>query len=314
MIKIPRHVDYSNFLEEKYKIADLDIILKHYKLKKSGNKKAKTTRIYDHLCFSFYSTRIQKIIRGFLIRKLLKLKGEGIFKREQCINDEDFYSFDKINKISFNQFFSFKDETDGKIYGFDIISFNSLLMNSQKEVLNPYTRNKITSDTILKFRDLLKLSNCLKLKYLRVEKSEKISPNQLFKNRVTNAFVKIDSLGNYTNPDWFNTLNIHQHVRFIKELYDIWSYRASLSSETKYQICPPTGNPFLHFNIVSITNIDFKQLRNINLTCIENMINKSLIETNQQLGALYVLSALSIVNQDVAAAMPWLYESVALGQ
>ena len=58
------------------------------------------------------------------MRKLIKLKGEGVMKRSECINDEDFYSFEKINKIPFNQFFSFKDEHDGKIYAFDIISFN----------------------------------------------------------------------------------------------------------------------------------------------------------------------------------------------
>lgn len=314
MLKIPQYKNYDDFLKGKYKVSELDVILKHYKIKKTGKKGDKIERIYEYLKNSFYIIGIQKIIRGYLVRKLIKLKGEGALKRSNCINDEDFYSFEKINKIPFNQFFSFKDEHDGKIYAFDIISFNSLLMNSQKEVLNPYTRNKITTNVILKFRDLLKISNCLKLKYLRCEKNEKITPNQLLKNRVTNIFVKMDSLGNYTNPEWFNSLNVQQHIRFIRELYDIWSYRASLTSETKYQICPPNGNPFFHFNMISITNVDFRQLRNINLTCIENMINKGINESSQQLGALYVLSALSLVNNDVAQAMPWLYDSVALVQ
>ena len=77
-----------------------------------------------------------------------------------------------------------------------------------------------------------KIIKCLKLKYLRCEKNEKITPNQLFKNRVTNIFVKMDSLGNYTNPEWFNSLNVQQHITFIRELYDIWSYRALLTNET----------------------------------------------------------------------------------
>ena len=50
---------------------------------------------------------------------------------------------------------------------------------------------------------------------------------------VLNIFQKIDALGNYTNPDWFNNLSHFKMVVYVRELYDIWVYRAQLSDETK---------------------------------------------------------------------------------
>ena len=43
----------------------------------------------------------------------------------------------------------------------------------------------------------------------------------------------MDSLGNYTDSKWFTDLNKFNLIKFLKELLDIWNYRANLSLETK---------------------------------------------------------------------------------
>jgi len=62
------------------------------------------------------------------MREYIKNAGPA-FKMSQrsiCKNDTDFATLEPLVEIPFNQFFSFIDD-DGDVYGFDIISFNSLL-------------------------------------------------------------------------------------------------------------------------------------------------------------------------------------------
>ena len=49
----------------------------------------------------------------------------------------------------------------------------------------------------------------------------------------------VDSLGNYSDVNWFLKLSKRQLIRYIRELHDIWNYRAQLTSEIKLKICFP---------------------------------------------------------------------------
>ena len=44
-------------------------------------------------------------------------------------------------------------------------------------------------------------------------------------------------------------------ITFIRELYDIWNYRANLSLQTQRLICPPIGRPFSSININTLNGI-----------------------------------------------------------
>jgi len=72
--------------------------------------------------------------------------------------------------------------------------------------------------------------------------------------RTVTLFQHIDALGNYSNPQWFLNLNIHQLIKFTKVLNDIWNYRALLTIETKKAICPPLGKPWTtqYFHILGL--------------------------------------------------------------
>jgi hypothetical protein len=102
-------------------------------------------------------------------------------------------------------------------------------------------------------------------------------------------------------------------VLFVKELIDIWEYRANLLPATKRDICPPNGNPFKNIVNSNINYYEFIRIKKIATTIIDNMVSNGIDDENKKLGAFYVLSGLTLVNIDAANALPWLYQSVMHG-
>ena len=125
-------------------------------------------------------------------------------------------------------------------------------------------------------------------------------------------FQNIDALGNYSNAEWFLSLNRNLLIKFVRELVDIWSYRAPLTIETKRAICPPNGNPFSrmpNYHILqTLENLD--DVRKIILVIMEKFVVTGIDKDNKCLGAYYILGALTLVNTDAALALPWLYQAV----
>mgnify|MGYP001227693371 FL=1 len=97
---------------------------------------------------------------------------------------------------------------------------------------------------------------------------------------------------------------------FLFTLIDIWGYRAELSTEKKCQICSPNGNPFRYCDIFRINSINYIQLQKIALIIINQLITKGISQEYSNLGAYYVLGALTLVSEPAAIALPWLYQSV----
>ena len=97
----------------------------------------------------------------------------------------------------------------------------------------------------------------------------------------------------------------------MRELSDIWSYRAQLTMLTRREICPPIGNPFHGVNMNTLPNMTFYALKNEAINIIEHMVNRGINDSSRGLGANYVLCALTLVNTEAAINMPWLYQSVA---
>jgi hypothetical protein len=62
--------------------------------------------------------------------------------------------------------------------------------------------------------------------------------------------------------------------------------------------------------IESTTTMELSMLRDYCYIVMEELIKKSDQHEYQCLGCYYILSALTLVNPDVADAIPWLYQSV----
>ena len=221
-----------------------------------------------------------------------------------------------LKDIDTVQFFSITDQT-GHVYGFDVISIWNLFLKNGKETTNPYNRLKFSDDVYDTLCIFLMYSQILKKNVeliIKNEEDENMSPEKRNESRTLTLFQIMDDLGNYTDITWFLNLNSYQIIKFIRELIDIWCYRAQLSDNVKREICPPLGNPFCNININMLnTGWNLQELRKFALIIIERMVTTGINSGSQSLGTIYVLSALTLVNTNAANALPWLYQSVSPG-
>jgi hypothetical protein len=317
--------EYEKVKTTKYTLTDLRTLCAHYGIKKSGTKPELTLRIYNHLRQSHVIVKIQRKFRQYVSAKYRLLSGPGYLHVKNCVNDTDFYTFDKLTDIALHNLFTFRDR-DGKIYGFHIASIYNLILNSFPEITNPYNRNllpvaivqnvydKLIYGTLLRFRATIKLEDVDNQDNDDDENHSGLSREKQEDLYIVGLFQHINTLGNYSDSEWFTTLQRPEFLRFIRHIHDIWYYRANLSQDMKERICPPHGNPFMlnnisvNLNVVNLLNDS--ELRTIAVSIINNIVKRGVTREDQCLGAFYVLATLTIVNQNARNALPWLYEAV----
>ena len=308
---IPKFEDYELLANCNYNVKNLKEICRHYKQKKSGNKDELVARIYNFLHLSYNAKKIQTCWRNYMVKIYDQLHGPARRNRKLCVNETDFYSMEPINKILYVQFFSYKD-VDNMVYGFDILSLYNLLKKGDASTTNPYNRNPFPLIVRRNLDRLIIFSKIFGEKIIiKIEEPEELCPIKQLELRALAVFQDIDNLGNYTDNNWFWSLDKIKIIRFIKELGDIWMYRAQLSLEIKREICPPVGDPFRGINMMHINNISILGVRKLALKIIEKLVRRGINNSSKSLGANFVLCALTLVNNDAANALPWLYQSVA---
>jgi hypothetical protein len=309
---IPTTIDYANVIHFKYNLEQLKRIARMYKLKISGAKKQVAHRIYIFLHFSAIITRIQSVFRGWLQRSYNALHGPAYKNRSLCTNDSDFVTLDSLDTLTVDTFFSYEDR-DGFMYGFDIASIHSLLMKGGDVIPNPYNRNPIPEEV---FENAIRITQLASLLNRKLTSDDEEPPVELSNKlivelRSLELFQNINLLGNYSDMKWFLTLNKQKLIRFMRELSDIFSFRAQLTDETKRTICPPHGDPFRNVNMQYIqVEEDMDNVRKHILEVLEKFVNSGIDTNSKSLGAYYVLAALTLVNESAAVAMPWLFQSV----
>ena len=310
---IPTFDDYELILTQNYNVKHLKEICRHYKQKISGNKDELKTRIYNYLHLSCSARIIQRVWRKHIRVEYNKMHGPARNNRKLCVNETDFFNMEPIKNIASKQFFSYKDGDD-MIYGFDILSLYNLLTkrNGLLNYTNPYNRNVFPQSVRRDIDKLLRLSRMIGEKIvIKIEEEQHICPTKQMELRSLALFQDIDNLGNYTNPMWFWSLEHYRIIRLIRELGDIWMYRAQLLLQTKKEICPPVGDPFRGINTHSLVNLSLDKVRKVALKIMEKLVRRGINNASKSLGANYVLCALTLVNNDAAMALPWLYQSVA---
>jgi len=300
---IPTWNEYYMLFKYNYTIPQLKNICKHYKLSRTGSKKKLITIIYNYLETSNKAIIIQKHVRGFLQRRENKMRGPAFLKREKCVNDCDFFTLDPVKQIHPHQFYSMKDQ-DGFIYGFDIISLWQLFEKSEI-VENPYTRQKFPEKTRDILVRLIKVNNKTNIKL----PDTIVNMTKQLELRIIDLFQQINTLGHYTDHLWFLSLDKRKLIRFCRELYDIWIHRSQINEETKLRIYPH-GNPFPRY-ILSVTlNESHYFIQKMATKICENLVYHGITNDDKNLGAYYILSALTLQSNEAATALPWLYQSV----
>jgi hypothetical protein len=324
-------------IHDKLSTAHLKHLCTTYGLKCSGTKPVLALRAHTHCMESHFISRIQRVCRGHFARVYIRrhvLLPECSSKTEY-VNDTDFYTMDGFEDLPHYQIFTFKDETDHKLYRFNTASFFQLMKGAftksqlssaasgvccevPESAINPYTRTPISLSTVRLFFNKLCFCRIMRLPVYTHFKSDELTPQQATEARILEVFQDINKLGNYADSDWFYRLSHPQYIWFIQELYDIWAYRAELSIQVKMQICPPYGQIF-----PSVTNsillmhemrtAPFERVREVCISTCERLVRSGLTEDDRYLGASYVLSALTLVSPRAREALPWLYQSVAAG-
>lgn len=311
---IPEYGEHEKFLKINFNCKQLREIARFYKQKRTGKKADLLFLLYNFLKYSKYALMIQRIFRGHLCRHYYKLRGPAFRTPTKCVNETDFITLDKLSNIPPSQFVTTEDK-DGHIFGFDICSLHNLFMHKiSPPPTNPYTREEFTENFRNKIKRILKLSNMFgdTINVVIEDTYEGLSKEKQVDLFCISIFQKIDDLGNHSNAQWFLSLNRLYLVKFVRELMDIWVYRANLSLGIKKQICPPYGNPFIGFNITQLhANGSLTTLKQNILKVMEKMVTKGVDRDSKTLGALYILTALTLVSPDAAEARPELYNSAA---
>jgi len=132
-----------------------------------------------------------------------------------------------------------------------------------------------------------------------------LTEEQQFRQYVIKVFQNIDR-HYYTNIDWFINLNINSLKKYYRILEDIWNWRANLSYEVKKNIIKDNiVFSYINMNTVSTTN-NIKIIRNIILKDILVLVSASDEHSYNNLGSIYVLTALASVCNECYECFDWL--------
>jgi len=307
--EILEYKDYNKIIDLNYNVSQLKTICRYYKQKVSGNKLQLINLLYNYLKYSLYAIKIQKIYKSYLIKKYLKLKGPALYNRKRCVNSTDFFSLEKIEDIPLSQFISFED--DGQIYGCNVCSLYNLIQIKGNLSTNPYTRKKIEKKIMINLYELIKISNIcnIKVNILLEDDTKNFTARKKIEYRTYTIFSDIDEYGLITNANWLLELTKNKMILFVRELYDIFFFRANLTPPQKIKLCPPSGNPFYKINIKIFSQLTTDQILKNILQIINNFIKKGHDRQTKIVGCYYVLGALTLVNLNARESLPWLYES-----
>ena len=257
------------------------------------------------------ANRLQTWFRRKRGIRMVKKHGIAYFHRSLSVNDTDFFSTDRVADISGTMFFSYVD-ANKHVYAFDIRSLHMLLYKARTagEICqNPFTREPFPDFVAKKVKSHIQQ---LQKRNLPTEWAplEPPTPEQQWRMKVVDIFTTIDSLNYYSSPDWFISLNHHGQRTFYTELYGIWSHRAGLSIEQKNTIVPNYIHRMFRHPPWAIGNQPIQTLQKLNMNCMKLMISSAVDRNDRILGAMYVITALTMVSPQARTAYPWLHESI----
>lgn len=180
---------------------------------------------------------IQKIWRGYFIRKWMKLSGPGVLNRHICHNEEELVTMDDKTKVYPLDYFAFK-ESD-KIYWFDIRSIQQNSINKLIPI-NPYTREPLTIETRQRLRNLAILREHRKLPNLHSQ-SEKTAENMLNISWISICQIMEENGFSDISPDYFLLLNrtqLYIFANLIKQDITAWSSEHSTKDSRRKRYIP----------------------------------------------------------------------------
>ncbi len=127
--------------------------------------------------------------------------------------------------------------------------------------------------------------------------------------RVRELFMEVNLLGNYAESRWFMDLDRIRLARFYQTYYDWWHTRSRLTNDMRQNICildDPFSDVHLLYLYPTTTIEDFREAC---VRLMENMVYGSRETEYRTLGAMQMLTILTVVSMPARNAMNWLYEA-----
>lgn len=248
-----------------------------------------------------YATAISKVAAAWR-RYIARRSGPLLWFRGESNNPTDFYTTESVENIPLRSFISFVDET-GKGYIMDIASAIALAVHANsdgEEPLNPFNRAPLP---------VLFLQRILRHKPAKATNITTPAPPSA---ATTDLFRTMEDLGYYTDPTWFNDLRYVDLVRFYIELAHIWFTSAGLTAADRARIIP-TRTHLFNVPVRIVGQLSPPTLKQTVLDNCTLFVSAAAARSDRQLGAMYVIGALSLLHYGARQAYSWMFESVAPG-
>ena len=274
-------------------------------------KQRKETKVVVAKAVNDVAKKIQTWWRAVRGMYMVGRRGLAYYDRSITTNDTEFFSTEALKDISGVMFFSYKD-TDGHYYGFDLRSIHTVIYRARmagEEPQNPFTRSPVLSAVIQNVAQLIRFvgKHGFPTEWAPLTPP---TPEQQWRMKVVDLFNKINELNYYSSPDWFIGLDANGQRKFYAELHGIWTHRAGLSAAQKSLIVPNYSQRLFRHPPWALGDQTLEAMQKINMGVIRLMITAGDDKNDRILGAMYVVSGLTLVNQAARSAYPWLYESV----
>lgn len=242
-------------------------------------------------------------------RWLARRAGPLIFCRSETNNPFDFFSSDPVEEIPLRDFISFVD-TDGKGYAMDVKSAISLVdhaKTSGETPTNPFNRAPLPALFLRRLARATRATNAAGWETLKPKtEAEKLSLS------ATDLFRSMEDLGYYTDPAWILDLTRCQLQQLYIELADIWYHRAGLSGADRSRIVPLPARAF-PLPVTTVLIMQPKALKPLLIDVCRTLVATASARSDKQLGAMYILGALSLVCQATGVGYPWLTDMFSPG-
>lgn len=242
--------------------------------------------------------RLQKMYRGYIVRKQIASRGIAVYCRHLCVNRVDCFDLESIERIQRSKFFSYTE--NGLCWGFHVNTLSNICTTTLK---NPYNLEPISNKIVERFHALGIILNT----------HASVPPNTQSKalnlqQKCIKTFQLMDSLNNYTKCEWFLELTLPHLRELYTQMEDLWNYRLSLTKTDKKRYI--NSGPIFALTKTTIKEMnDYYNLAHIILNEFDRLLLEGKSVGDRTTASHWILSGFTIVHLDARAAFPWLYQS-----
>lgn len=277
-----------------------DYCFRHYKNPKPfGKPPAVASRAYtrkDRVA----ATAIQAFWRTWAPYRRFANQGPAANCLDLAMNETELYSFDSIRSIPRHYTITIADERRS-LWVFDVRTLvHSMTKGFPSQ--NPYTRDAFLDRAKQQIHGRIEWLRRRKYPILHIN-TDVVTAEQVWKHKVLDVFLRIESLGYYVNCDWFYRMSLEDHKKFYAHLFSLWEWKLHLAQADKDRIV--SENPF-RFHPSETPTKSYSWWQKNTLALIDTFISKGCTKEDKKMGAMYGLMSLVTISGDAAEALPWL--------